>query len=64
MLVVSRDAAVLRYVADSVFSVPPGAGPMASRLLTAGSFLLRFPLVWNLAVTVRAAGLVLVGRPQ
>ena len=62
VLVASRDAAVLRYVADSVLSVPPGAGQIPSMVLTAGLRLLRFPLIWNVAAIMRAAGLVVVGR--
>jgi hypothetical protein len=62
VLVASRDAAVLRYVADSVLSVPPGAGQIPSMVLTAGLRLLRFPFIWNVAAIMRAAGLVVVGR--
>jgi hypothetical protein len=61
VLIASRDAAVLRYIADSVLSVPPGAGLFASIALTAGLRLLRFPIVWNVAAMMRAAGLVVVG---
>lgn len=61
VLIASRDAAVLRYIADSVLSVPPGAGLCASVTLTAGLRLLRFPIVWNVAAMMRAAGLVVVG---
>jgi hypothetical protein len=64
VLVASRDAAVLRYIADSVLSVPPGAGQIPSIVLTAGLRLLRFPVIWNVAAIIRAAGLVVVGRRQ
>jgi len=64
LLVASRDPAVLRYVADSVLSVPPGVGPLPSMVLTAGLRLLRFPAAWTLAAVLRAAGVVLVGRPE
>ena len=62
ILVASRDAAVLRYVADSVLSVPPGAGRVPSMVLTAGLRLLRLPTMWTFAAIVRAAGVVLVRR--
>jgi hypothetical protein len=64
ILVASRDAAVLRYVADSVLSVPPGAGLVPSMVLTAGLRLLRLPTMWNFAAIVRAAGVILVGRAR
>jgi hypothetical protein len=63
VLVASRDPAVLRYVADSVLSVPPGAGPLPSMALTAGLRLLRLPAAWILAAILRAGRVVLVGRP-
>jgi hypothetical protein len=62
LLVASRDPAVLRYVADSVFPVPPGAGPLRSLVLTAGLRLLRHRAAWTLATAAGAAELVLVGR--
>lgn len=62
VLIASRDPAVLRYVADSVLSVPPGAGSLHSIVLTAGLRMLRHPAGWILAATVRAGGIVLVGR--
>jgi hypothetical protein len=34
LIVASRDRAVLRYLAASVLSVPPGTGPVAGLLLT------------------------------
>jgi hypothetical protein len=64
VLVASRDPAVLRYVADSVLSVPPGAGPLPSMALTAGLRLLRFPAGWILAAFLRAGRVVLVGRAR
>ena len=63
VLVASRDPAVLRYVAASVLSVPPGAGPLPSIVLTAGLRLLRLPAMWILAAILRAGRGVLVGRP-
>jgi hypothetical protein len=62
VLVASSDPAVLRYVASSVLSVPPGTGPLPGMVLTAGLRLLRFRWVWMLAAAARAAGVVLVGR--
>jgi len=62
LLVASRDPAVLRYVADSVLSVPPGAGPLPSMVLTPGLRLLRLPVAWILAAVAGAARVVLVGR--
>jgi hypothetical protein len=64
VLVASRDPAILRYVADSVLSVPPGTGPMLSMVLTAGMKLLRLRPVWMLAAALRAGGVVLVGRSR
>jgi hypothetical protein len=34
LIVASRDAAVLRYLAASVLSVPPGTGPVPGLLVT------------------------------
>lgn len=34
LIIASRDPAVLRYLAASVLSVPPGTGPVLSLLLT------------------------------
>jgi hypothetical protein len=62
LIVASWDRAVLRYLADAVLSVPPGAGQGLSMVLTAGLRLLRYPGAWLLAVLVRAGGAVLVGR--
>jgi hypothetical protein len=36
LIVASRDPAVLRYLAANVLSVPPGAGPVLSLLVTIG----------------------------
>ena len=63
VLVASRDPAVLRYVAGSVLSVPPGAGPLPSLALTAGLRLLRLPAAWILVTVLRAGRVVLLGRP-
>ena len=62
LLIASQDRATLRYVADAVLSVPPGAGPLPSMLLTAGLRLLRLRPVWMLAAGLRLGGVVLVGR--
>jgi len=62
ILIASRDRAVLRYVAGSVMSVPPGAGTAASVVLTAGLRVLRFRLAWNLLACARAVRLVVVER--
>jgi hypothetical protein len=61
-VVASTDGAVLRYVADSVLSVPSGVGRIPSMLFTAGLRLLRRPTMWTLGAVVRAGGVVLVGR--
>jgi hypothetical protein len=61
ILIASRDREVLRYVAGSVLSVPPGTGSAASMVLTAGLRLLRFRLAWNLLAFARLARLVAVG---
>ena len=60
ILISSRDPAVLRYVAGSVLSVPPGAGTAASLIATAGLAALRFRLAWNLLALARQARLVVV----
>jgi hypothetical protein len=62
IVIASRDPALLRYVADSVLSVPPGAGRIPSMVFTSGLRLLRLPIMWSLAALVRATGMVLVGR--
>ena len=62
VVIASKDAALLRYVADSVLSVPPGAGRIPSMVFTSGLRLLRLPIMWTCAAVVRAAGTVLVGR--
>jgi hypothetical protein len=62
LLVASRDPSVLRYVASSVLSVPPGAGPLASMVLTPVLRILRMPAAWVLAAWAGVAGVVLVGR--
>jgi hypothetical protein len=62
VLVASRDPAVLRYVADSVLSVPPGAGPLPSIVLTRGLRLFRLPVAWVLAAATGAGRVVLVRR--
>lgn len=41
LIVASRDPAVLRYLAASVLSVPPGTGPVPGMLVTIGLRALR-----------------------
>lgn len=43
LIVASRDPAVLRYLAASVLSVPPGTGPVLSLLVTIGLRAFRHP---------------------
>jgi hypothetical protein len=62
LLVASRDPSVLRYVASSVLSVPPGAGPLASIAATPVLRILRVPAAWVLAAWAGVAGVVLIGR--
>ena len=62
LLVASRDPEVLRYLADSVLSVPPGATAFPSFVLTVGLRLLRYQTAWILAAVVRAADVVRVRR--
>jgi hypothetical protein len=64
LIVASWDRAVLRYLADSVLSVPPGGGRVLSMALTVGLRMLRYRGSWLLAVALRAGGVVLVGRPE
>jgi hypothetical protein len=64
LIVASWDPAVLRYVADTVLSVPPGTGQVASAVLTLGLRLLRYRAPWLLAMALRAGGAVLVGRSE
>jgi hypothetical protein len=64
LIVASWDRAVLRYLADTVLSVPPGAGPVFSAVLTVGLRMLRYRGPWLLAVALRAGGAVLVGRAE
>jgi hypothetical protein len=64
LLVASWDRAVLRYLADTVLSVPPGGGQVRSAVLTAGLHLLRYRGTWLLAAALRAGGAVLVGQPE
>jgi hypothetical protein len=64
LIVASWDRAVLRHLAVTVLSVPPGAGPLLSMALTAGLRLLRYRGSWLIALALRAGGVVLVGRPE
>ena len=64
LIVASWDRAVLRYLADTVLSVPPGAGQLLSAVLTVGLRLFRYPVSWLLAILLRAGGAVLVGRAE
>jgi hypothetical protein len=62
VVIASKDAAVLRYVATSLLSVPPGAGRVPSVVFTSGLRMLRRPVMWSVASFVRAADTVLVGK--
>jgi hypothetical protein len=62
LLVASRDSAVLRYLTDSLLSVPPGAKALPSFVLTVGLPLLRYRTAWILAALARAACVVVVRR--
>jgi hypothetical protein len=64
LIVASWDRAVLRYLADAVLSVPPGAGQVLSAVLTVGLRMLRYRAPWLLAVALRSGGAVLVGRSE
>jgi hypothetical protein len=64
LIVASWDRAVLRYLADTVLSVPPGTGRLLSVVLTLGLRMFRYPGSWLLAVILRAGGAVLVGRSE
>jgi hypothetical protein len=64
LIVASWDRAVLRYLADTVLSVPPGTGRTVSAVLSIGLRMLRFPGMWRIAVVFRAGGAVLVGRAE
>ena len=64
LIVASWDRAVLRYLADTVLSVPPGTGPVLSMVATAGLRMFRYPAPWLLAAVLRAGGAVLVGRAE
>ena len=59
----TEEGLVLRYLADSVLSVPPGGGRIRSMALTAGLRMLRYRGSWLLAVALRAGGVVQVRRP-
>jgi hypothetical protein len=64
LIVASWDRAVLRYLADTVLSVPPGTGQVLSMVLTAGLRMFRYPASWRLAAVLRVGGAVLVGRAE
>lgn len=64
LIVASWDRAVLRYLADTVLSVPPGTGQVLSAVLTVGLRMLRYRGSWLLAVALRAGGVVLVGSAE
>jgi hypothetical protein len=64
LVVASWDPAVLRYIADTVLSVPPGSGQVVSAVLTAGLRMLRYRGSWLLAMALHAGGAVLVGRAE
>jgi hypothetical protein len=64
LVVASWDRAVLRYLADTVLSVPPGTGQLLSAVLTVALRLFRHPGSWRFAILLRAGGAVLVGRAE
>jgi hypothetical protein len=64
LIVASWDRAVLRYLADAVLSVPPGAGQLVSMVVTVGLRMFRYPGSWLLAVALRLGGVVMIGRPE
>lgn len=64
LIVASWDRAVLRFLADTVLSVPPGGGQVRSAVLTAGLHLLRYRGTWLLAAALRVGGAVLVGSTE
>ena len=64
LIVASWDRKVLRYLADTVLSVPPGTGPVLSLVLTIGLRMFRYPGSWILAAALRIGGAVLVGRAE
>ena len=53
LIVASWDPAVLRYLAASVLSVPPGTGPVLSLLVTIGLRVFRHPGSMFLAIPLR-----------
>lgn len=64
LIVASWDPAVLRYLADTVLSVPPGTGPLLSAAATVGLRMFRYRGSWLLALVLRVGGVVLVGRAE
>jgi hypothetical protein len=62
LLVAAYDRDVLRHVADTVLSVPPGSGPLARAVLTGGRRLMRLRLAWRLAALAGLVRVVLVRR--
>ena len=66
LIVASRDTAVLRYLAASVLSVPPGTGPVPGLLLTIGLRAFRHPgrIRAGGGLTDRAACLALSRDPN
>jgi hypothetical protein len=64
LIVASWDRAVLRYLAATVLSVPPGTGQLLSALLTAGLRIFRYRWSWRLALMLRVGGAVLIGRAE
>jgi hypothetical protein len=64
LIVASWDRAVLRYLAATVLSVPPGTGQPLSALLTAGLRIFRYRWSWRLALMLRVGGAVLIGRAE
>jgi hypothetical protein len=58
LIVASRDPEVLRYLAEAVLSVPPGAGQVLSMVMSLGLRVLRRAPSWLL----RAGSIVVGGR--
>jgi hypothetical protein len=61
VVVADREPALLQYVSESLLTVPPGAGPLASIVFTVGLRLLRLPGSGALARAV-LPGRTAVGR--
>jgi hypothetical protein len=62
VIVADRDPALIHYISETLLTVPPGAGPVASLLGTIGLWLLRLPGSGALAGALLPGG-VIIGRP-